>query len=58
MDPTRRLKFDDQGDVVINFGTHRGEKLIEMVKTNRSYLQWMMSGEWHPKKSSRRCAKR
>jgi len=49
IDPTRRLKFDDQGDVVINFGTHRGEKLIEMVKTNRSYLQWMMSGEWHPK---------
>jgi DNA polymerase-3 subunit epsilon len=49
VDPTRRLKIDDQGDVVINFGTHRGEKLIEIVKTNRSYLQWMMSGDWHPK---------
>ena len=49
VDPTRRFKLDEQGAVVMNFGPHRGERLTEIVKTNRSYLQWMMSGDWHPK---------
>lgn len=49
VDPTRKLRFDEQGEPVINFGLHRGTKLSDLVQKKRDYLEWMLQGEWHPK---------
>jgi DNA polymerase III subunit epsilon len=49
VDPTRRLRVDLQGEVVINFGQHRGVRLIELAQKKRDYLEWILQGEWHPK---------
>ncbi|MCC6809922.1 MAG: 3'-5' exonuclease [Deltaproteobacteria bacterium] len=49
VDPTRKLKLDDKGEAMINFGQHRGTKLTELVEKKRDYLEWIMQGEWHPK---------
>ncbi len=49
VDPTQRFKLDERGEAVFNFGKYRGEKLAEMVRTNRDYLKWMLAGDWHPK---------
>jgi len=48
-DPTRKLILDNQGNLSINFGTHRGMSLNELAKEHRSYLEWILQGEWHPK---------
>jgi hypothetical protein len=41
------IPFDPQasGEVVLNFGKHKGRKLNEMVQSNegRGYLQWMLN---------------
>jgi DNA polymerase-3 subunit epsilon len=49
VDPTRKLRFDDAGEAVINFGQHRGVRLVDLVVKKRDYLEWIMQGEWHPK---------
>ena len=49
VDPTRKLRFDEAGEPIINFGQHRGVKLTTLAKDKREYLEWIMQGEWHPK---------
>ncbi len=49
VDPTRKLKEDAQGNVLINFGQHRGRSLSELAQNKPDYLQWILRGEWHPK---------
>lgn len=49
VDPTRRLVMNENGEVLINFGHHRGSKLSDMARNNRGYLEWILSGDWHPK---------
>lgn len=49
VDPTRKLRFDDAGEAMINFGQHRGVRLSALAKDKREYLEWIMQGEWHPK---------
>lgn len=49
IDPTRRLVMNESGDVLINFGHHKGSKLSDMAKNNPGYLEWILSGDWHPK---------
>ena len=49
VDPTRKLRLDDAGQVVVNFGQHRGTLLADLAVKKRDYLEWMLQGDWHPK---------
>jgi DNA polymerase-3 subunit epsilon len=49
VDPTRRLRMDEQGRVVVNFGQHKGTLLNDLAMKKRDYLEWMLDGEWHPR---------
>jgi len=45
IDPDGKLKWD--GDVpVLNFGNHRGVPLADLVRDERSYLQWVLGADF------------
>jgi DNA polymerase-3 subunit epsilon len=45
IDPDGKLRWD--GDVpVLNFGNHRGVPLAELVRDERSYLQWVLGADF------------
>ena len=41
-----RFIFDDNDNVVVNFGKHKGKKLIDVFVTDPGYYGWMMNGEF------------
>lgn len=41
-----RLVYDNQGEVVFNFGKHRGKRVLDILKTEPSYYGWMMNGDF------------
>lgn len=41
-----RFIYDDQQNVLINFGKHKGKKLIDVFKTDPAYYSWMMNGDF------------
>src|SRR5262249_41495896 len=49
VDPTRTLRLDDSGQVVVNFVLHGGTLLCDLAVKKRDYWEWMLQVDWHPK---------
>jgi DNA polymerase-3 subunit epsilon len=41
-----RLITDSTGEVVFNFGKHRGKSVKSILKSEPSYYNWMMDGDF------------
>ncbi|MFK7756794.1 MAG: exonuclease domain-containing protein [Flavobacteriales bacterium] len=41
-----RLVFDADGDVCLNFGKFKGQKLVNIFEKERGYYAWMMKGDF------------
>jgi len=47
-----RLIYNDKGEEIINFGKYKGQKVVEVLKTDMGYYGWMMNSDFplHTKK--------
>ena len=52
VDYARRFVFDDKGVELFNFGKYKGKAVIDILKNEPQYYDWMMKGEFpmHTKK--------
>lgn len=41
-----RLVYDEDGDPAINFGKHKGRKVVEVFEAEPSYYAWMQNGDF------------
>jgi len=41
-----RLVYDDEGQVLFNFGKHKGRKVAEIFEREPAYYSWMMQGDF------------
>src|SRR5215217_899126 len=41
-----RMVFNDKGEEVFNFGKHNGKKVVDILKNEPSFFDWMMKGEF------------
>ncbi len=41
-----RLVYDDDGDPTINFGKHKGKKVVDIFEVEPSYYAWMQNGDF------------
>lgn len=46
VDYAGRMVYDDDGVPVFNFGKHKGEKVVEVLRREPSYFSWMMEGSF------------
>ena len=46
VDYARRFVFDDKGIEVFNFGKHKGRPVIDVLKAEPQYYDWMMRGDF------------
>src|SRR5690606_10026064 len=40
-----RLVYDEDGDACINFGKHKGRKVVHVFEVEPSYYAWMQQGD-------------
>lgn len=45
-DVTQKLKYDEQGNILFNFGKYQGKKLTEVFQIEPSYYHWIMNKEF------------
>ena len=45
IDPDGKFVWSDEGDALLNFGRHRGERLAEVVSSDPNYLYWMSGSD-------------
>lgn len=53
VDLAGRMVYNDKKQVVFNFGKHRGKPVEEVLKSEPSYYEWMMQGDF-PEDTKRR----
>lgn len=41
-----RICYDDKGCEIINFGKHKGKRVIDVFRTEPSYYSWIMGGDF------------
>ena len=41
-----RMAYNEKGEVVFNFGKHRGKKVADVLRAEPSYYNWMMDGDF------------
>jgi DNA polymerase-3 subunit epsilon len=46
VDFAQRMKFDPDGRELFNFGKHSGKPVVEVLKAEPSYYDWMMKGDF------------
>ncbi len=46
VDYARRFSFDDKGVEVFNFGKHKGKPVVDILKQEPQYYDWMMRGDF------------
>ena len=46
VDLAGRMVYNHKGDIVFNFGKHRGKPVTQVLKSERSYFDWMMKGDF------------
>lgn len=46
VDYARRFSFDDKGVEVFNFGKHKGKAVVDVLKAEPQYYDWMMRGDF------------
>ncbi len=45
IDTEGKFVWSEEGDALLNFGKHRGERLVEVVSSDISYLNWMSGSD-------------
>jgi len=52
VDYARRFSFDDKGVEVFNFGKYKGKSVVDTLRNEPQYYDWMMKGDFpmHTKK--------
>ncbi|MBP39066.1 MAG: exonuclease domain-containing protein [Dehalococcoidia bacterium] len=45
IDAEGKFIWSEEGDALINFGKHRGERLIEVVRNDKPYLNWVSGSD-------------
>ncbi len=46
IDATRRLKYDDKGRIVFNFGKHVGKEVAPLLAKDKQYYEWMLNKDF------------
>lgn len=46
IDATQRLKFDEKGEVVFNFGKYQGQSVIKVFTNDKNYYNWILNMEF------------
>ncbi len=46
VDYARRFLFDDKGVEVFNFGKHKGRPVVDILRAEPQYYDWMMRGDF------------
>lgn len=46
IDVTKKVKYNDKGEVVFNFGKYRGRKVGETLQRDKQYYQWILAKEF------------
>lgn len=46
VDYARRFLFNDKGEEIFNFGKHKGRPVVEVLKAEPQYYDWMMKGDF------------
>ena len=46
VDLAGRLIYNDAGEIIFNFGKHKGVSAIELLKRDPGYFGWMMKGDF------------
>jgi DNA polymerase III subunit epsilon len=46
VDYARRFSFDDKGVEVFNFGKHKGRSVLDVIRAEPSYYDWIMKGDF------------
>ena len=46
VDLAGRLVYNDQGRVIVNFGKYKGKLIEDVYKTDSSYFNWVMNGDF------------
>lgn len=46
IDGTQRLKYNEQGEVVFNFGKYAGQTVSQVFKDDRNYFHWIQKMEF------------
>ncbi len=41
-----RIAYDSEGVEVINFGKHKGKRVVDVFRSEPSYYSWMMNGDF------------
>lgn len=41
-----RIAYDAEGVEIINFGKHKGKRVVDVLRTEPSYYSWMMNGDF------------
>jgi DNA polymerase-3 subunit epsilon len=46
VDYAGRMAYNDKGEIVFNFGKHRGKKVEDVLRAEPSYYNWIMDGDF------------
>ena len=46
VDYARRFSFNDKGVEIFNFGKHKGRPVMDVLKAEPQYYDWMMRGDF------------
>jgi DNA polymerase III subunit epsilon len=46
IDLAGRMVLNDKGEAIINFGKHAGKPVLDVLKTEPSFYDWMQKGEF------------
>ncbi len=46
VDATQKLRYDTDGEIIFNFGIHRGKSVAKTLHEDRQYYQWMLNKEF------------
>ena len=41
-----RIVYDEDGNEVFNFGKHKGQRVVDVLKKDQGYYAWMMNGQF------------
>lgn len=46
LDHAQRIALNEKNEAIINFGKHKGKRVIDVFKSEPSYYSWMMNGDF------------
>ncbi len=41
-----RIVYDEDGNEIFNFGKHKGQRVVDVLKKDQGYYAWMMNGQF------------